>query len=121
MHFPDPMHFRVTPCISAIGMAVMDGMGLHRGAEFLYLMVSMKNPHAQKLLERRGYRPIGIVPGYDREMGSNGKIRRVFEALYAKILVPDEGLLHPNPKDQTPRTRALFEFLFPPVPKIPVA
>ena len=107
--------------LGTIGMAVMDGMGLHRGAEFLYLMVTMKHPHAQKLLERRGYRPIGLIPGYDREMGSDGKTRRVFEALYAKILVSDEDLLHPNPDDQTPSTRALFEFLFPSGPKQPVA
>jgi GNAT superfamily N-acetyltransferase len=107
--------------LGSIGMAVVDGMGLHRGAEFIYLMVTMKHPYAQMLLERRGYKPIGVIPGYDREMGSDGKIIRIFEALYVKVLVSEEGLLHPNPDDQTPNTRALFEFLFPTAPKIPVA
>lgn len=84
-------------------------------------MVTMKHPYAQMLLERRGYKPIGVIPGYDREMRSDGKIIRIFEALYVKTLGSDEGLLHPNPDNQTPNTRALFEFLFPPGPKIPIA
>jgi GNAT superfamily N-acetyltransferase len=107
--------------LGSIGMAVMDGMGLYRGAEFLYLLVTMKHPHAQKLLERRGYRPIGLVPGYDREMSADGKILRVFEALYVKVLVSEDELLQPNPEDQTPSTRALLEFLFSSRSKPPVA
>jgi GNAT superfamily N-acetyltransferase len=107
--------------LGSIGMAVMDGMGRYRGAEFLYLMVTMKHPYAQMLLERRGYKPIGVIPGYDREMGSDGRVSRIFEVLYAKTLAPDGGLQLPNPDDQTPSTRALFEFLFPPAHKAPVA
>ena len=45
---------------------------------------------------------------------------RIFEMLYAKVLVPDEGLLQPKPEDQTPSAKELFEFLFPAAPKEPV-
>ncbi len=99
--------------LAATGMAVMDGMGVHRGAEFLYVLATMKHPFAQMLLERRGYRLVGFIPGYDREVRGDGKVLRVFEALYAKVLIGDGQLLHPNPEDQTPITRELFNLLFP--------
>ena len=115
----DPKHQGAK--LASTGMAVMDGMGLHRGAEFLYVLATMKHPYAQMLLERRGYRLLGFIPGYDREVRSDGKVHRVFEALYAKVLTSEAGLLSPNPADQTPNTRALFEFLFPSAPGTHVA
>jgi hypothetical protein len=99
--------------LAATGMAVMDGMGVHRGAVFLYVLATMKHPYAQMLLERRGYRLLGFIPGYDREVRGDGKVLRVFEALYAKVLIGDGQLLHPNPEDQTPITRELFNHMFP--------
>ena len=42
--------------------------------------------------------------------------KRVFEGVYAKVLVPEEELLRPDPRNLTPRARALFDFLFPPEP-----
>lgn len=99
--------------IASTGMGVMDGMTTHRGAEFLYVLATMKHPYAQMLLKRRGYRLLGLIPGYDREVGSDGRVFRIFEALYAKVLISDDRLLRPDPSDQTQGTRALFELLFP--------
>lgn len=99
--------------LATTGVIAMDAMGAHVGAEFLYVMATMKHPYAQLLLEGRGYRLLGFVPGYDRERGTNGDIVRVYEAVYAKVLVAEQGLPRPNPKDQTPKTRALFDLLFP--------
>ena len=42
-----------------------------------------------------------------------GVVKRVYEAVYAKVLVPDEDLLRPDPKNLTPKVKALFELLFP--------
>jgi hypothetical protein len=40
-------------------------------------------------------------------------VKRVYEAVYAKVLVPDHALLRPEPKNLTPKTKALVDLLFP--------
>ncbi|MEO7404355.1 MAG: hypothetical protein ABIU95_11865, partial [Burkholderiales bacterium] len=42
-----------------------------------------------------------------------GVIKRVYEAYYAKVLVPDDELLRPDVVNMTPKTKELFELLFP--------
>ncbi len=84
------------------------------GAEFIYAMATLKVPNMQVALERAGYRLLGFTPGYDREVVAPGVVKRVFEAVYAKVLVAEEDLLRPDPANLTPRTQALFEQLFPP-------
>lgn len=83
------------------------------GAEFAYTMATLKMPHVQVALERAGYMLLGFTPGYDREVVGNGEVKRVFEAVYAKVLVDDEGILRPRPENLTPTARALFEMMFP--------
>jgi hypothetical protein len=48
-----------------------------------------------------------------REMVAPGVVKRVYEAVYTKVLVADAGLLRPLRQNLTPRTRAFFESLFP--------
>ena len=83
------------------------------GAGFIYGLATLKVPSMQLALEHAGYHLFGFVPGYDREMVAPGVVKRVYEALYAKVLVPDDQLLRPDPKNLTPRTKALFDMLFP--------
>ena len=42
----------------------------------------------------------------------SGAIKRVYEAVYTRVLVPPEHLLQPQPQDLTPATRAFFDRLF---------
>jgi len=56
---------------------------------------------------------LGFAPGYDKEVVSPGVVKRVFEAYYAKILVPLSDLHVPDRANLTPQTLALFETLFP--------
>lgn len=84
------------------------------GAEFVYTMATLKTPHMQMALERAGYQLVGFAPGYDREVGRDGLVKRVYEAVFGKILVSDAEMLRPDPANLTPRTRALFELMFPP-------
>jgi hypothetical protein len=88
-------------------------MGRAMGAEFMYVMATLKIPNMQLALERAGYQLLGFTPGYDREMVAQGVVKRVYEAVFAKVLVPDHGLLRPDPKNLTPKTKALFDLLFP--------
>lgn len=67
----------------------------------------------QLAFERAGYKLLGFAPGYDREIVAPGVVKRVFEAYYAKILVPLDELHVPDQKNMTPQTLELFTKLFP--------
>lgn len=54
-----------------------------------------------------------MAPGYDRELISPGVVKRVYEAYYAKVLVPDEELLRPDISNMTAKTKELYKLLFP--------
>lgn len=99
--------------LATIGVVAVDAIATNMGAEFLYGTATMKHPYAQLIMEEMGYRLLGFLPGYDRERTSNGEVVRVYEAAYAKIMVAENCLPRPDPKNQTPKTRALFELLFP--------
>ena len=83
------------------------------GAGFIYGLATLKIPNMQLALERAGYQLLGFAPGYDREMVAPGVVKRAYEAFYAKVLVPDEDLLRPDPKNLSPKAKALFDVLFP--------
>jgi len=67
----------------------------------------------QVSFERMGWQLIGITPGFDQEVIATGAVKRVYEALYAKVLVSAEELLRSRAKDLTPAVKALFELLYP--------
>ena len=79
----------------------------------IYTLATLKVPHMQQALERAGYQLLGLAPGYDRELVAPGVVKRVYEAWYAKVLVPDDELLLPDPANLTPKTKELFDLLFP--------
>ena len=93
------------PLIEAMGKAM--GMGL------VYGLTTLKAPNMQVGFEKAGWRLIGIMPGFDRELVAPGEVKRVFEAIYVKVLVTQSELVRPTFSGMTPATRALFELLFP--------
>lgn len=94
-------------------LQVLEPIGQAMEMGFVYGMATLKVPHIQVAFERLGYRLLGFTPGFDRELVAPGIVKRVYEAIYAKVLVPEEDLLRPTPENLTPKTRALFELLFP--------
>ena len=90
-----------------------EAAGRAMGAGFIYTMATLKSPHMQQALERAGYRLLGLAPGYDRELIAPGVVKRVYEAYYAKVLVPDEELLRPDSSNMTAKTKELYKLLFP--------
>ena len=90
-----------------------EGMGRSMGAQFLYGMATLKTPYAQRALESANYRLLGFFPGYDREEVAPGVVKRVYQAVYGKLLVPADEVHYPDPTNLTPKARALFELLFP--------
>jgi hypothetical protein len=100
-----------------LGTAVMplaELVGRAMGAEFFFGLATLKIPHMQYALEGVGWQLIGFTSGYDQEQVSPGVVKRVFEAVYCKVLVPEEELARPDPEHLTPTTRALFDAIFPP-------
>ncbi len=99
--------------IAVRAMEFTENLGRAMGAGFVYGLATLKVPHMQLALEHAGYQLLGFAPGYDRELVGPGVVKRVYEAFYAKVLVPDGELLRPDPKNLSPRAKALFEVLFP--------
>lgn len=97
-------------------VSAAETIGRAMGAAFLYAMATLKIPHAQRALEAAGYRLLGFFPGYDREAVAPGDVKRVYQAVYAKLLVPASEVLLPDPNNMTPKTRTLFELLFGDIP-----
>jgi hypothetical protein len=89
-----------------------DALGQSMGAAFIYALATLRIPQVQRALESAGYRLLGFFPGYDREEISPGVVKRVYQAVYAKLLVPESEILRPNPKNMTPTSSALFAMLF---------
>lgn len=105
-----PQHRGATLAVRA--MEFGEKLARAMGAGFIYGLATLKIPYMQLALERAGYQLLGFAPGYDREMVAPGVVKRVYEAFYAKVLVPDEDLLRPDPKNLSPKAKALFDVLF---------
>ena len=108
----------VAPALRGANLALFilkgtEFIGRAMDAAFMYAMATLKIPQAQRALENAGYRLVGFFPGYDREEVSPGVVKRVYQAVYAKLLVAEDQVLRPDPKNLTPKARALFELLFP--------
>jgi hypothetical protein len=94
------------PLIEAMGDAM--GMGM------VYGLATLKVHNMQVGFEKAGWKLIGIIPGFDRELIGPHQVKRVFEAIYVKVLVAESELLRPSVAGMTPATNALFNFLYPP-------
>jgi len=101
------------PHLGPAGLVLLEFIGRAMGMGIAYGMATLKVPHIQKAMEEFGFQLIGITPGYDRDMVAPGVVKRVYEAVYAKVLVADEELLLPRAQNLTPKTQALFDSLFP--------
>ena len=99
--------------MGTFSMRFGEALGRLVGAGFIYSMCTLKMVNMQKAFEHAGYKLLGFAPGHDKEEVAPGVVKRVFEAYYAKILVPHDELLVPDIKNLTPQTLALFTQLFP--------
>jgi hypothetical protein len=94
------------------GMTLVEAVARRLGMGFVFGLATLKHPYVQRACERAGWQLVGIAPGYDREWVAPGVMKRVYEAIYAKVLEADGDLLAPQPHNLTPRTQALFDSIF---------
>lgn len=94
-------------------MPIAESVGRAIGAAFLYAFAPVSTPHAAQGLERAGFRLLGFFPGRDREEVAPGVVKRVYQTVYAKLLVAEEQVHWPDTAKMTPRTRDMYSLLFP--------
>ena len=82
------------------------------GMEVIYGLAEFTIPNMQMVLERAGFQIVGIIPASDRLLVAPGVTKRVYEAYYVKVLAADTEILRPQAESMTPRTKALYDFLF---------
>jgi len=92
------------------GPMVVEALGRKMGAEFAYFYASLQIPHTQRAAEKMGFSIAGILP-HDLDVDRSGKIKRVYEALYAKLLVSKSSLIEPNESAMTERTKLIWSAL----------
>ena len=91
---------------------LMEAMGVAMGMGMVYSLATLKVPHMQRCFERAGWQLVGVMPGFDREVVESGVAKRVFEAIYVKVLAARTELLHPSVEGMTAATRSLYESLY---------
>ena len=94
-------------------LSLMETMGRAMGAGMVYGLATLNYPYMQKVFEQMSWQLIGIMPGFDRELIKPGVVKRIYEAVYVKVLVSSGDLPRPSPEAMTPTVRQLFELLFP--------
>lgn len=107
----------VAPAHRGAGLSVhllqgTENIGRAMGAAFMYALSTLQSAHAQRALERAGYRLLGFFPGYDRAEVAPGVVKRVYQSVYAKLLVPEHQVHWPDVSRMTPHARSIYEVLF---------
>ena len=97
--------------LTGAGMVIAEAAAKRLGLGLVYGMTTLRSLYVQRAFERAGWKLIGIAPGYDHEMVAPGVVKRVFEAVYARVLVDEADLVIPQTKDMTAHTRAMFELI----------
>jgi hypothetical protein len=93
-------------------LILLESIGRAMGMALAYFFATLKHPYSQMAEEKSGFQLIGVAPASDRIAIAPGVVKHVYEAIYAKVLAPESDLLRPLTENLTPRTKALFEFLF---------
>lgn len=107
---PPHQGLRLTRAVMCLGEEV----GRAMGAGLLYGLATLRHPFMQRTLEGLGWQLVGVAP-YDREEVTPGVVKRVYEALYVKVLADAADVLPPAPENLTPRVREWFHRLYSPV------
>jgi hypothetical protein len=99
--------------LSKLFPPLMEAMGNAMGMGMVYGLATLKVRNMQVGFEKAGWQLIGSIPGFDRELIGPGQVKRVFEAIYVKVLVGESEFLRPSAAGMTPVTNALFNLLYP--------
>jgi hypothetical protein len=92
--------------------ACLEAMGRGIGYGLVYYLATLRIPQTQAVAEAAGFQLVGIMPASDRIIVAPGVVKHMYEGIYAKVLVNPSDMLALQDESLTPKTKALFEFLF---------
>ncbi|ATB48265.1 hypothetical protein MYMAC_003891 [Corallococcus macrosporus DSM 14697] len=98
--------------LGQVGLSVLEQVGRSIGAEVILYYSTLKLARVQRNAEHRGFTLVGLVPAFDVDAIAPNTVKRVYEAIYAKVLVGPEQIHLPDWNALTPTTRALYTHLF---------
>ncbi|WP_339485531.1 hypothetical protein [Pseudomonas sp. EL_65y_Pfl2_R95] len=90
---------------------IMDALAEYLGVAMAYSFVTLKSKGMQAMLERDGFKPVGILPFSDREK-VNGTVMHVNEVIYAKRYKDRCELLPVSTDNMTNSVKQLWDTLF---------
>jgi hypothetical protein len=94
--------------VAAFGGFMLDAQARAMGLMMSYTYATLKTPAMQKMLERAGFLPVGIVPASDREKDPNGTVLSVSEVLYAKVFGDPASHSRVTPENMTDAVARLW-------------
>lgn len=98
--------------LGQFGISLLEQVGRNIGAEVVLYYSTLKMARAQRNAEHRGFKLVGLVPAFDVDAIAPNTVKRVYEAIYAKVLVGPERIQLPDWNALIPTTRALYTHLF---------
>jgi hypothetical protein len=98
--------------IGQFGSVILEHVGRTIGAEVAFYQVTLKTIRQQKNAERHGYRLCGILPAIDRDAIAPGVVKRVYEGIFVKVLVPSTEVQLPAWNELGESARALWLAIF---------
>ncbi len=100
-----------TGFLGMIGFLLFEKLGELTDAELLLSWVTLASLHQQRFAERRGFRVVGLAPGFDRDAQPGGGSLRVAEALYAKHRTGPAEQLEPAEETMTADVLAMWRLV----------
>lgn len=98
--------------IAFIGPALLETLGRQMKAGLIFYYATLQIPHQQAVAEKMGFTIVGIMPAFDRDLMPDGSVKRVYEAIYAKVLCGISDIDIPRPEALTPNTLELYNRIF---------
>jgi hypothetical protein len=98
--------------IGQFGGIILEHVGRAIGAEVAFYQATLKTVRQQKNAERHGYRLCGILPAIDRDAVAPGVVKRVYEGVFVKILVPSTEVQIPAWNELGEPARTLWLAIF---------
>lgn len=102
--------------LSFLPSTLITEVGRLMGLELAYYISTLRSKSNQFIAEKTGYRLVGIIPGNDRDQVSPDVSKRVFEAVYAKLLIRPSECLIPTADSLTETTQRLWNHIFADIP-----
>ena len=104
-----PQHRRTGASLFAAYAIDAQAKGL--GLAMAYCYVTLKSPAMQLMLEKAGFRPVGILPCSDREMVAPQDVKYVTEVLYCKTYAHSSEIATVAPEQMSEQVRRLWDYL----------